>query len=107
MNGRSVCNCWYSRSGIPVEVVRPFHAYGPGMLLDAGRVFADLVADVVLRRPVTLKSHGEAKRAFCYVADATAGFFVALPLGRNGEAYNVAESAEESVKPAERPCRSN
>ena len=95
--GETLCTCWYSQSGIPIKVVRPFHTYGPGMRLDDGRVFADFVADVVLRRPIALKSDGSAKRAFCYLADATAGFFVALLLGRNGEAYNVGSSQECSI----------
>jgi nucleoside-diphosphate-sugar epimerase len=56
------------------------------------------VADIVARRDIVLKSDGLAMRPFCYLADATAAFFSALLLGRNGMAYNVGNpSAEISV----------
>lgn len=39
-----------------------------------------------------MKSRGDAKRAFCYIVDATIGFFKILLEGKNGEAYNVANN---------------
>lgn len=71
------------------SIVRPFHTYGPGMALDDGRVFADLVRDVVYRRDLQLHSDGAAVRAFCYLSDAVIGFFTVLLGGETGQAYNV------------------
>jgi len=42
-----------------------------------------------------MKSDGRAIRPFCYVSDATRGFFTALLLGGDGQAYNVANPAAE------------
>jgi nucleoside-diphosphate-sugar epimerase len=96
--GETMCVAWSHQHGVPAKIVRPFHTYGPGMSLDDGRVFADFVADIVARRDIVLKSDGLAMRPFCYLADATAAFFSALLLGRNGMAYNVGNpSAEISV----------
>ena len=78
---------------VPAVIVRPFHTYGPGLALDDGRVFADLVRDVVQRRNLVLHSDGRAVRAFCYLADAVAGFFTALLHGESGQAYNVGNPA--------------
>lgn len=39
-----------------------------------------------------MKSNGKAKRAFCYIVDATIGFFKILLEGKNGEAYNVSNN---------------
>ena len=75
--------------GVPFKVVRPFHTYGPCMALDDGRVFADLVRDVVFRRNLKLHSNGEAVRAFCYLSDAVRGFFTVLLRGSQATAYNV------------------
>ena len=36
-----------------------------------------------------MKSDGSAKRAFCYLADATIAFFIVLLSNKNGESYNV------------------
>jgi len=45
-----------------------------------------------------MKSDGSAVRAFCYLADATIGFFTVLLKGTSGQAYNVGnDSAESSV----------
>ena len=96
--GESLCICWHQQFGVPVKIVRPFHTYGPGMALDDGRVFADLVADVVARRNPVLHSDGRATRAFCYLADATVAFFRVLLEGENGQAYNVGSPVECSIR---------
>ena len=97
--GETLCVSYWKQYGVPVKVVRPFHTYGPGMRLDDGRVFADFVASVVARRPLVLKSDGSARRAFCYLSDATAGFLMAMLLGEPGTAYNVGnEHAELSIR---------
>jgi nucleoside-diphosphate-sugar epimerase len=67
------------------------------MALDDGRVFADFVADIVSRRNIVLKSDGSARRAFCYLADATIAYFTVLLKGKNGDAYNVGSDTETSV----------
>lgn len=73
-----------------LKIARPFHTYGPGMELDDGRVFADFIADVVHGRNIVMHSDGSAIRAFCYLVDATLGFFTVLLKEKEGEAYNVA-----------------
>lgn len=88
--GETMCVAWMHQHGVPAYIVRPFHTYGPGVDLDDGRVFADFVADVVARRPIRLSSDGKARRAFCYISDAVAGFFHVLLKGEAGQPYNVA-----------------
>jgi nucleoside-diphosphate-sugar epimerase len=68
------------------------------MNLEDGRVFSDFVADIVHGRDIVMKSNGSARRAFCYLADATLGFFTVLLKGENCEAYNVGnDQAEVSI----------
>jgi UDP-glucuronate decarboxylase len=96
--GETMCVSWFRQFELPVKIVRPFHTYGPGMKLDDGRVFADFVADVVNRRDIVMKSEGAARRAFCYLADATGGFFTVLLKGEYGQPYNVGNpDAEVSI----------
>ena len=95
----TMCAAWAQQHGLHTGVVRPFHTYGPGMALDDGRVFADFVADVVAKRDIVLRSDGRARRPFCYIADATAGFLTVLLKGGLAQAYNVANTnAEISMK---------
>jgi len=97
--GETMCCAWAQQFGLHVNVVRPFHTYGPGMALDDGRVFADFVADVVAGRDIVLKSDGLARRPFCYIADATLGFLTVLLRGEAANAYNIANPfAEVSIR---------
>jgi len=93
--GETMCAAWAHQHMLHTSVVRPFHTYGPGMLLDDGRVFADFVADVLACRDIVLKSDGLAKRPFCYISDATEGFLTVLLKGGTSQAYNVANPDAE------------
>jgi nucleoside-diphosphate-sugar epimerase len=97
--GETMCVSWAHQYGLHINVVRPFHTYGPGMSLDDGRVFSDFVADIVKGRDIVLKSDGLARRPFCYIADATLGFLTVLLKGLPSQAYNVANpDAEISIR---------
>jgi nucleoside-diphosphate-sugar epimerase len=52
-------------------------------------VYADFVACVLRGESIALKSDGLATRAFCYSADAVAGFWRVLLDGAAGSAYNI------------------
>lgn len=96
--GETMCASWAKQYGLHTTIVRPFHTYGPGMALDDGRVFADFVSDILNNRDIRLKSDGSALRLFCYLADATLGFFTAMLKGEIGAAYNVGNpDAETSI----------
>ncbi|MCK6541078.1 NAD-dependent epimerase/dehydratase family protein [bacterium] len=87
--GETMCVAWSHQYGLPTVIVRPFHTYGPGMALDDGRIFADLVADIVNGNNIVLRSSGAATRSFCYLRDAVIGFFTVMLHGKTTEAYNV------------------
>lgn len=87
--GETMCIAYAHQYGIPVKIVRPYHVYGPGMQLNDGRLFSDLVDDIIKNRDIVLWSNGTAVRSFCYIADATAGFFSVLLKGESSEAYNI------------------
>jgi UDP-glucuronate decarboxylase len=90
--GETICISWLHQYGVPVKIIRPFHTYGPGMALDDGRVYADFISDIVNNRNIIMKSDGSARRAFCYLSDATIASFLILLNGKNGEAYNMGNS---------------
>jgi UDP-glucuronate decarboxylase len=97
--GETMCVSYFYQYNVPIKIIRPFHTYGPGMLLNDGRVFADFVSDIVNEKNIIMKSEGNAIRPFCYISDAIIGFFCVLLNGENGEAYNVGNPHEEiSIK---------
>jgi dTDP-glucose 4,6-dehydratase len=93
--GETACVAWHHQHGVPTTIVRPFHTYGPGLTPEDGRVFADFAFNVVRGENIVMNSDGSARRAFCYVTDAVAGFFTALLAGAPALAYNVANPAGE------------
>ncbi len=92
--GENICVAWMHQFGIPIRIVRPAITYGPGIRLDDGRSFADFVCNILNKNDLTLFSDGTASRNFCYIADATLGFFIVMLKGSDGEAYNVASDQE-------------
>ena len=97
--GETMCKSWHHQNNIKVKIVRPFHTYGPGMDLNDGRVFADFVNNILNNKDIVLNSDGTAKRAFCYLQDATIAFFKILLNGKDGEAYNMGNpDAEVSIR---------
>jgi UDP-glucuronate decarboxylase len=91
--GENMCIAYAHQFGIPIKIVRPYHSYGPGIALDDGRVFADFVADIISGRDIVIQGNGTELRSFCYLSDATLGFFTVLLKGKNLEAYNVGNPA--------------
>lgn len=93
--GENICVSYWHQYNVKTKVVRPFHTYGPGMDVNDGRVYADFVSDALSERSIEMKSDGTARRAFCYLKDATIAFFTVLLSGENGQAYNVGNPVEE------------
>lgn len=93
--GENMCVSWFYQYQVPIKIVRPFHTFGPGLSLDDGRVFADFVNNIIQKKDIELKSDGSARRSFCYIVDATIGFFLILLKGQDGEAYNVGNDINE------------
>lgn len=88
--GETACVAWHHQYTLPTYIVRPFHTYGPGLTADDGRVFADFAFNVIRHQNIVMNSDGSARRAFCYVSDAVAGFFTVLLNGKAAQPYNVA-----------------
>lgn len=94
----TLVSTYHRHFGLPTVVARPFNVYGPGLRLDDGRVIPDFFRDVLEGGPVTLHSDGRATRSFCYVTDATTALLLLLCLGERGQAYNVGNDEEVSIR---------
>jgi len=91
----TMCYSWYIQKEVPITIARIWHTYAPTMDIENDpRVFASFVNDIVHNRNIVMKSEGLAKRSFCYIADAIAGYFTILLKGKSGEAYNVCNTSQ-------------
>lgn len=86
----TMCTAFYSEYGIRTVIARIGHTYGPTMDIENDpRVFASFMKSALRGTDIVLHSDGLAKRPFCYITDAVAGYFLLLLEGKGGEAYNV------------------
>ena len=92
--GETLCHSFFKERNIPIKILRLFHTYGPCMNLDDDRVMMDFVKNIISNKKIILRSNGNQKRSFCYIADVIKGIFILLLNGKNGEAYNLANPKE-------------
>jgi nucleoside-diphosphate-sugar epimerase len=92
--GETLCYSFFKQKKIPIKIIRLFHTYGPCMNLNDGRVMMDFVRDSLCKKKITIKSNGNQKRTFLYIADAISGIFTILLKGKSGEAYNLGNCSE-------------
>lgn len=86
----TLCSSFFREYGIRTIIARIGHTYGPTMDIENDpRVFANFMKSAIYGEDIVLYSDGKAKRPFCYLTDAIAGYFLLLLEGKGGEAYNV------------------
>lgn len=94
---KRLCEClcagYAKEYGVPAIVLRLAQTLGPGVTLEDGRVFAEFARCVINKENIVLKTQGESKRCYLYLADAVTGILTALSVGCSGEAYNVSNNS--------------
>ncbi|OGN29983.1 MAG: hypothetical protein A3A33_01520 [Candidatus Yanofskybacteria bacterium RIFCSPLOWO2_01_FULL_49_25] len=93
--GETLCVTYHRLYGVPVNIVRPFNVYGPGMKLDDQRVLPQFMSCALQGRPLPIHGNGLQTRTYCYITDAMVGFFKVLLSQRGGEVYNIGNPEQE------------
>lgn len=76
--------------GLPVMVVRPANAYGPGQRVGSGQGFvAAAIAKIACGEPVTVYGGAGTIRDYIHVDDVAAGIHATLDKGIPGSVYNI------------------
>ncbi len=91
----TLCSSYIKECGLDVVIVRPGHIYGPTMVFDDSRAFAQFARNVINGQDIVMKSSGLQLRSYCYVFDCVSAILTVLLNGIPGEAYNI--SNRESV----------
>jgi UDP-glucose 4-epimerase len=77
-------------TGLPVVIVRPGNAFGPGQIPEAGQGFvATAIARVLSNREVTIYGQEGTVRDYVHVTDIARGIISALEHGQPGCCYNI------------------
>jgi dTDP-glucose 4,6-dehydratase/UDP-glucuronate decarboxylase len=96
--GETLASTYFRMHQLPVKTVRPFNVYGPGQRLDDQRIIPDLMASSLKGGPLVLFSDGRPTRSFCYASDFVRATMMILMDGNDGDAYNVGNDEEVSIR---------
>lgn len=86
----SLCCSYAAEYHVPSKVVRLTQTFGPGVLYNDGRVFAEFARCAIEGKNIILHTKGETRRSYLYVQDAVTAILTVLLKGKAAEAYNAA-----------------
>lgn len=89
----ALCQSYKQQYGITVKIARFARVFGADKKHDT-KAMSQFMDKAVLGENIILKSKGQQKYSFCYIADAVSGLFKVLLDGQNGEAYNISDDDE-------------
>ena len=89
--GEALCNAYIGKYGMDIVIPRLSRVYGATMRFDDSKAMSQFIMNGVRSEDIVLKSRGEQRFSYCYVADAVAGILYVWLKGESGEAYNVAD----------------
>lgn len=85
----NLCASYSSEYNVPVKIARLAQTFGPGVVEDDNRVFAQFARSVINNENIILHTDGESVRNYCYIRDAITGIFILLNKGKDGQAYTI------------------
>lgn len=86
----SLCCSYAAEYKVPSKVIRLTQTFGPGVMYDDARVFAEFARCAIEGKDILLHTKGETKRSYLYVQDAVTAILTVLLKGAVSEAYNAA-----------------
>lgn len=88
---------YYRIQGLPVQIVRPSNAYGPGQMPFSGQGFvATAIGSILKGQPIPVFGGGVSIRDYLYVEDLARGILAVLDAGKIGEIYNLGSGCGHS-----------
>lgn len=87
-----LCHCYAKEYGVPVKMARLTQTFGAGVSLADNRVFAQFAKSIIKGENIVMHTKGESAKPYCYTIDCLFAILYILMNGKDGEAYNVANS---------------
>lgn len=86
----ALCQSYKQQYGIKVKIVRLARVFGADRKIDT-KAMSQFMDKAVAGEDILLKSKGNQRFSYCYIADAVSGIIKVLIDGGNGEAYNISD----------------
>ena len=93
--GEALCQAYKEQKGLDVIILRLTRSFGPTMLMSDTKAVSQFIKKGLAGEDIVLKSDGTQYYSYTYMADAVSGLLWALLEGKNGEAYNIADSKND------------
>ena len=84
-----LCNAYACQYGVRVMSARLAQTFGPGIMKDEDRVFAQFAWSAIKGNDIVLHTKGESEGNYVYTMDAINAILLLLVKGESGQAYNV------------------
>lgn len=82
-----------SAFGVDAVIARFARVFGADKKRDT-KAMSQFMDNAVLGQDIIMKSKGQQRYSYCYIADAVSGLFKVLLDGQNGEVYNISDNDE-------------
>jgi len=90
----ALCQAYIKEKNIDIVIARCCRVFGPTMGNDDSKAIAQFIKKAVNSEDIILKSKGDQRYSYCYVADICSALLFLLLNGENAHAYNVANAGE-------------
>jgi nucleoside-diphosphate-sugar epimerase len=87
----SLCQSYIKQYGVDAVIARLSRCFGCDETKSDSKAIAQFFQKAVDGEDIILKSAGDQRFSYCYIADAVSGLFKIMLDGKCGEAYNIAE----------------
>ena len=91
----TICAACKTEKNLDYVICRMCRSYGPTLKKDDTKALSQFLNNAVNGKDIVLKSKGNQYYSYIYSADAASSIIYLLLNGKNGEAYNVADSASD------------
>lgn len=90
--GEALCQAYKVQKDLDVIIARITRSYGPTMNMSDTKAISQFIKKGIRDEDIVLKSAGTQYYSYTYMADAVSGLLWTMLEGKNGEAYNVADT---------------
>jgi nucleoside-diphosphate-sugar epimerase len=96
--GEAITFGYVRKHDLDARIIRIFNTYGPGMLVEDGRVVSNFINQAIGNKSVTIYGKGTQTRSLCYVDDMVSGIKLAMfAPNTKGEVINLGNPDERTI----------
>ncbi len=88
----TLCQSFIKEYNLNIVIARLGYIYGPTVDLNSSKADVQFLKCALEQKNIIMKSKGTQARSYCYVVDVVSALIFLMIYGKDGEAYNIANS---------------